>query len=50
MLALTGLELGKSVTAAAMDSGYDSISAFIAAFRRLFGRTPGEFQSALRGG
>ncbi len=49
MLALSGLEQGKSVTTAALECGYDSISAFIAAFKRLFGHTPGEFQAALLG-
>lgn len=49
MTALSGLERGLSVTEAALDCGYDSISAFIAAFRTLFGRTPGEFQAALHG-
>jgi AraC-like DNA-binding protein len=34
---------GASVTDAAMDSGYDSPSAYIAAFRRQFGVTPGRF-------
>ena len=32
---------GKSVTDAALDSGYTSISAFIAAFKSTFGYTPG---------
>ncbi len=39
---LTGLEAGNSVTAVALDSGYASTSAFIAAFRREFGATPRE--------
>ena len=43
LLSLTALEQGESVTAVALDYGYDSPSAFIAAFRRLFGKTPGEF-------
>jgi AraC-like DNA-binding protein len=34
---------GTSVTTAALDSGYESVSAFIAAFKRTFGRTPGQF-------
>jgi AraC-like DNA-binding protein len=42
MLSLGGLEGGQSVTRVALDSGYDSTSAFIAAFKQLFGRTPGE--------
>ena len=32
---------GKSVTDAALDSGYSSVSAFIAAFKTTFGYTPG---------
>lgn len=36
------LEGGASVTAAALDCGYDSTSAYIAAFKGLFGFTPGE--------
>ncbi len=43
LLSLTALEAGASVTTVALDCGYDSPSAFIAAFRRLFGKTPGEF-------
>ena len=39
---LTGLEAGDSVTAVALDSGYASTSAFIAAFRKEFGVTPRE--------
>jgi AraC-like DNA-binding protein len=42
-MSIAGLERGKSVTAVALDSGYDSVSAFIAAFRKMFGRTPGGF-------
>jgi AraC-like DNA-binding protein len=37
------LAAGASVTSAALDCGYDSPSAFIAAFRRQFGVTPGKF-------
>ncbi|HMV40724.1 MAG TPA: helix-turn-helix domain-containing protein, partial [Plasticicumulans sp.] len=40
LLALGALEAGRSVTAVALDSGYDSLSAFIAAFRNEFGTTP----------
>lgn len=40
LAALTALEEGTSVTAVALDSGYDSPSAFIAAFKRVFGGTP----------
>ncbi|WP_287812733.1 helix-turn-helix transcriptional regulator, partial [Pseudomonas sp.] len=39
---LDTLEQGHSVTTAALSSGYDSTSAFIAAFKGLFGITPGE--------
>lgn len=39
---LSLLEEGDSVTNAALSCGYDSTSAFIAAFKRLFGFTPGE--------
>jgi AraC-like DNA-binding protein/quercetin dioxygenase-like cupin family protein len=35
---------GQSVTATAIDSGYDSLSAFITAFRRQFGVTPGRYR------
>ena len=35
------LAQGKSVTDAALDSGYSSVSAFIAAFKSTFGYTPG---------
>lgn len=37
------LSRGSSVTVAALDCGYDSPSAFIAAFRRQFGMTPRRF-------
>ncbi len=36
------LEEGGSVTTAALSCGYDSTSAFIAAFKKMFGFTPGE--------
>ena len=39
---LSALEEGSSVTSAALACGYDSTSAFIAAFKGLFGFTPGE--------
>jgi AraC-like DNA-binding protein len=39
-MALSG---GATVTDAAIDCGYDSLSAFIAAFRKQFGVTPGKF-------
>jgi AraC-like DNA-binding protein/quercetin dioxygenase-like cupin family protein len=41
--AVTQLSNGKNVTEAALLCGYDSISAFIAAFKKLFGVTPGRF-------
>lgn len=41
--AAAALTAGASVTDAALDCGYDSPSAFIAAFRRQFGVTPGKF-------
>lgn len=43
---LAGLALlaeGRSVTAVALDLGYDSVSAFIAMFRRSLGETPGRY-------
>jgi len=43
LLSLKRLEQGGNVTAAALESGYDSTSAFIAAFKRLFHKTPGDF-------
>ena len=42
------LAAGASVTEAALDSGYESPSAYIAAFRRQFGVTPGVFGRAGR--
>ncbi|WP_341676365.1 helix-turn-helix transcriptional regulator [Niveibacterium sp. SC-1] len=41
LFALGALEEGASVTRVALDSGYGSTSAFIAAFRRCFGTSPG---------
>jgi len=41
---LTLLEAGDSVTDAALGCGYDSTSAYIAAFKQLFGATPGELK------
>ncbi len=41
---ITRLSAGASVSAAAFDAGYESPSAFIAAFKRQFGVTPGRFQ------
>ena len=37
---------GASVTVAALDSGYDSVSAFIAAFKAAYGLTPARFRAA----
>jgi AraC-like DNA-binding protein len=34
---------GSSVTAAAFDAGYQSVSAFVSVFRRTFGETPGRY-------
>jgi AraC-like DNA-binding protein len=42
LASLNSLEEGGSVTSTALDCGYDSTSAFIAAFKGLFGYTPGE--------
>jgi AraC-like DNA-binding protein len=39
---------GKSVTDAALESGYSSVSAFIAAFKSTFEYTPGGCKYALR--
>ena len=44
--AVARLSAGASVTGAALDCGYDSPSAFIAAFRRQFGVTPGRYRPA----
>lgn len=41
--AVERLSLGEPVTAVAMDVGYSSVSAFIEAFRKHFGRTPARF-------
>jgi len=38
---ISALAQGKSVTETALDAGYTSVSAFIAAFKRTFGCTPG---------
>ena len=38
---IRALAEGRSVTDAALDAGYNSVSAFIAAFKRTFGCTPG---------
>jgi AraC-like DNA-binding protein len=47
LTSIEGLEACKNVTKTAFDCGYDSISAFIAAFKRHFGKTPGEFLKSL---
>lgn len=44
--AVAALSEGAPVTVAASASGYDSASAFIAAFRRQFGMTPGRYRPA----
>ncbi len=43
LAALSLLEAGRSVTATGLECGYESTSAFIAAFREAFGITPGAF-------
>lgn len=43
LAALEPLQRGDRVTDVALTCGYDSTSAFIAAFRQQFGETPGEF-------
>lgn len=43
---LVGLERGDRVTDVALDAGYESTSAFIAAFSGLFGQKPGEFAAS----
>ena len=45
---LPALERGARVTDVALDCGYESLSAFIAAFRKLFDASPGEFFGARR--
>jgi len=40
------LAAGRSVTEAALDCGYESTSAFIQAFRKQFGMTPGQFRES----
>jgi AraC-like DNA-binding protein len=41
--ALRLLAAGDAVTSVAFDVGYDSVSAFISAFRMTFGKTPGQY-------
>lgn len=40
---LARLALGDAVSRAAQESGYDSVSSFVAAFRRALGTTPGRY-------
>jgi AraC-like DNA-binding protein len=44
--AVVSLSRGAPVTEAALDCGYQSPSAFIAAFKRTFGSTPGRYRAA----
>lgn len=44
--ALERLAAGDPVTSVAYDVGYDSVSAFVAAFREVFGETPGRYVAA----
>ncbi len=48
LAALTRLAAGKPVTSVALDLGYDSLSAFIAMFRKATGTTPGRYFAARR--
>lgn len=43
LAALEGLAAGHSVTTVALDCGYESLSAFVQAFREVFGVTPGRY-------
>ena len=43
LVALEALAHGQSVTAAALDAGYQDTSAFIAMFRKVLGMTPGRY-------
>lgn len=47
--AVAALSSGASVTAAALDCGFDGASAFITAFRRQFGVTPGRYRPGREG-
>ncbi|RAI33021.1 hypothetical protein CH340_13610 [Rhodoplanes serenus] len=47
MMSVETLEESRNVTRTAFDCGYDSLSAFIAAYKRQFGHTPGEFLKSL---
>jgi AraC-like DNA-binding protein len=44
--AVVSLSNGAPVTEAALECGYQSPSAFIAAFKRTFGSTPGRYRGA----
>ncbi|QTD44105.1 AraC family transcriptional regulator [Ottowia testudinis] len=46
--ALELLAAGRPVKVAALDLGYDNVSAFIAMFRRVFGVTPGRYEALMR--
>ena len=46
--AVAALAAGERVTSAALDCGYDSPSAFISAFKRQFGVTPGRYRGGIR--
>jgi len=46
--ALELLAVGRPVKAVALDLGYDNVSAFIALFRRVFGVTPGRYETLTR--
>ena len=43
--AVVALSAGAPVTEAALDAGYQSASAFIAAFKRAFGVTPSRYRT-----
>lgn len=43
LAAIENLEQGESVTNIALDLGYDSTSAFITMFRKVLGKTPGQY-------
>jgi AraC-like DNA-binding protein len=44
--AVVSLSRGASVTETALETGYQSVSAFIAAFKRAFGQTPARYRAA----
>ena len=41
------LSAGGTVSQAALDSGYEGTSAFVAAFKKQFGVTPGRFETGI---